>query len=151
MTALGAFSELGLSKVAFSCPIPSFSKQIPSRGSARQSAAGKDAAASPGTKQGLCKRESLRSATAPLHRPGTRSSKPLPSPGQGDRSLHWGLSKPTYFDCVSYCHAEMVKHSAGVSGASGAGWRGPDPAPRAGKSLWSCVLDTGITTVSLLY
>lgn len=46
MTALEAFPELALSKVAFSCPIPSFSKQIQSRGSARQSAAGKDAEAS---------------------------------------------------------------------------------------------------------
>lgn len=102
MTALGAFPELGLSKVAFSCPIPSFSKQIPSRGSARHSAAGKDAAASPGTKQGLCKRESLSSATAPLHRPGTPSPKPPLSPGQGDQPLRWGLPKPKYFDRVSY-------------------------------------------------
>lgn len=96
MTALEAFPELALSKVAFSCPIPSFSKQIQSRGSVRQSAAGKDAAASPETKQGLCKRESRSYATAPLHCPGTPSPKPAPSLGQGDQSLCWGLLKPQY-------------------------------------------------------
>lgn len=101
MTALEAFPDLGLSKVAFSCPIPSFSKQITEKGSARQSAAGRDAAVSPETKQGLCKRESLCSVTAPLHHPGTPSPKPPPSLGQGDQSLCWGLSEPKYFDRVS--------------------------------------------------
>lgn len=101
MTALEAFPDLGLSKVAFSYPIPFFSKKITSKGSARQSAAGKDAAVSPETKQGLCKCESLRSAVASLHHPGTHFLKPPLSLGQGDRSLYWGLSRPKYFDRVS--------------------------------------------------